>query len=188
MPIPFPLLDPLSETVFIQSGDVVIDHSAKIAPGVLLQADPGSRIEIGSGVCIGMGSIIHAHDGTLTFEPGATLGVGVLVVGQGTIGQLACVGSYSTVFDCSIDTGHIVPPGSLVGEAGRDLELDSEHSTSDPVTETDPLLQSANTAQVDDPTAISQNGQSHPKRLIPGRSHLNRILVKIYPHRQFSDT
>ncbi len=37
------------------SGEVIVHASAVIAPGVIMQAAPNSKIIIGSGVCIGMG-------------------------------------------------------------------------------------------------------------------------------------
>ncbi len=81
------------------SGEVTIDPSAAIAPGVLLQASPNSRIIIGAGACIGLGSILHAYEGTLEVEAGANLGAGVLVVGKGKIGANACIGSTTTILN-----------------------------------------------------------------------------------------
>ncbi len=105
------------------NGDVQIDPTAQIGPGVLLQADPGCQIRVGSGVCIGMGSVIHAHGGSLIIGQGVTLGVGVLVVGAGTIGANACVGSYSTVMDCYVEPQMIIPPGSLMGDESREVAM-----------------------------------------------------------------
>ncbi|MBE9186002.1 carbon dioxide concentrating mechanism protein, partial [Microcoleus sp. LEGE 07076] len=58
----------------LMSGDVVVNESAAIAPGVILQADPGSRISIAAGACIGMGAILHAREGDLDIGAGAILG------------------------------------------------------------------------------------------------------------------
>jgi len=117
------------------SGDVVIHHDAVIAPGVLMLADPGSRIIIGAGVCIGLGAILHAHGGDLTIEAGATLGAGVLIVGAGCIGANTCVGATTTVFNTSIDRGQLIPPASLLGDASRQINgaaerpiLEAEHT------------------------------------------------------------
>lgn len=103
------------------SGDVVIHRDAVIAPGVLMLADPGSRIIIGAGVCIGLGAILHAHGGDLTIEAGATLGAGVLIVGAGCIGANTCVGATTTVFNTSIDRGQLIPPASLLGDTSRQI-------------------------------------------------------------------
>ncbi|MBD2775530.1 transferase [Iningainema tapete] len=97
------------------SGEVIIHQSAVIAPGVILQAAPNSKIVIGAGVCIGMGSILHVHEGTLEVEAGANLGAGFLMVGVGKIGENACIGAATTVFNCSVDAGQVIPPGSILG-------------------------------------------------------------------------
>jgi carbon dioxide concentrating mechanism protein CcmN len=103
------------------SGDVTIDPSATIALGVLLHADPNSRIAIAAGVCIGMGTVLHAHKGIVEIETGAILGAGVLVVGGGKIGANACIGSATTIFNTSIEPGQIVAPGSLLGDTSRSI-------------------------------------------------------------------
>lgn len=100
-------------------GEVSIDPSAVVAPGVALIANPESRIAIAAGACIGMGVVLHADGGTLKVEEGAILGAGVLVVGSGTIGARACVGPVSTVFNCSVESEQVVAPGSLLGDQGR---------------------------------------------------------------------
>lgn len=117
------------------SGDVVIHRDAVIAPGVLMLADPGSRIIIGAGVCIGLGAILHAHGGDLTIEAGVTLGAGVLVVGAGCIGANTCVGAATTVFNTSIDRGQLIPPASVLGDTSRQVTgaaatpiLEAEHT------------------------------------------------------------
>lgn len=56
------------------SGEVTIHPSAVLAPGVILQAAVNSKIIIGPGVCIGMGSILQVSEGTLEVEAGANLG------------------------------------------------------------------------------------------------------------------
>lgn len=100
------------------SGDVVIHPSAAIAPGVLLQADPGCRLMLAAGVCVGQGAVLHACQGSLTIESGTTLGRGVLIVGQGQIGADVCIGAFTTVWNCSVAAGEILPPNSLIGETG----------------------------------------------------------------------
>src|SRR5512140_1553822 len=109
-----PPLEPISYTQSFVSGKVIIHEGAAIAVGVLLQADPDSQIEIAAGVCIGMGSILHAQRGTLTIGTGANLGSGVLVVGVGTIGAGACIGSMTTLYDPEIAPGEVVAPSSLI--------------------------------------------------------------------------
>lgn len=116
-----PTLPWSSNSSVYTEGDVSIDASAAIAPGVILRADPDCKIVIASGVCIGMGSVLHAHGGTLEVEAGANLGAGVLVVGQGTIGANACIGALTTIWDSSVEPWQVVPAASVVGDKGRKI-------------------------------------------------------------------
>ncbi len=102
-------------------GDVSIDPSAAIAPGVILRADPDSKIIIAAGVCIGMGALLHAYGGTLEVEAGANLGAGALIVGKGTIGANACIGAVTTVWNTSIEPWQVVSAASVVGDKGRQI-------------------------------------------------------------------
>lgn len=103
------------------SGEVTIHPSAVLALGVILQAAANSKIIIGPGVCIGMGSILQVQEGTLEVQAGASLGAGFLMVGKGTIGANACIGSATTVFNCSVAAGQVVAPGSVVGDTSRQI-------------------------------------------------------------------
>ncbi|MEC4813689.1 MAG: transferase, partial [Scytonema sp. PMC 1069.18] len=105
------------------SGEVIIHPSAVIAPGVILQAALNSKIIIGSGVCIGMGSILQVHEGTLEVEAGANLGAGFLMVGQGKIGANACIGAATTIFNCSVEPGQVIPSGSILGDESRQVSM-----------------------------------------------------------------
>lgn len=116
-------LQPTSTTDAYVRGDVVIHPSAAIAPGVLLQADAGSQIFVGPGVCIGMGSVLHAIAGKLEVGSGANLGAGVLLIGTCKIGENACIGAASTIMNAAIANGLVVPPGSLIGEFSQQAEL-----------------------------------------------------------------
>ncbi|TVP58376.1 MAG: transferase [Nodularia sp. (in: Bacteria)] len=113
------------------SGEVIIHPSAVLAPGVILQAAVNSKMIIGPGVCIGMGSILQVSEGTLEVEAGANLGAGFLMVGSGKIGANACIGSATTVFNCSIEPGKVVPPGSILGDTSRQIE-DTQQLESSP--------------------------------------------------------
>lgn len=117
--------EPINTTQYCVSGDVVIHEGAAIAPGVLLQADPGSRIIIRSGVCIGLGSVIHAYHGTITINEGANLGAGVLLIGDVSIGARACLGSAVTVLDESVGAGAMVASGTVLGDRSRQVDLDA---------------------------------------------------------------
>ncbi|MBD2139045.1 transferase [Anabaena sp. FACHB-1237] len=102
------------------NGEVIIHPTAVIAPGVILQAANNSKIVIGAGVCIGMGSIIQVNEGIIEIEAGANLGSGFLMVGAGKIGSNACIGAATTVFNCSIASGQVIAPGSIVGDKSRE--------------------------------------------------------------------
>lgn len=114
-----------SNSQILMSGDVVVNEGAAIAPGAILQAEPGSRISIAAGACIGMGVIIHAREGTLSIEAGVILGAGVLVVGAGTIGANACIGAGTTLIDPCIDQMQIMPAGSLIGDTSRQASTEA---------------------------------------------------------------
>jgi carbon dioxide concentrating mechanism protein CcmN len=111
--LPFQL-EPISTTQSCVAGDVVLGEGVAIAPGVLLQADPGSRIVIGAGACLGLGCVIHAQTGVIEIGPGANLGAGVLVVGAAAIGAGALIGAGTTVFNQSIAPEALIPPSSLL--------------------------------------------------------------------------
>jgi carbon dioxide concentrating mechanism protein CcmN len=89
-------------THYAVSGDVSIDPSAAIASGSLLLAEPGCTLTIGVGVCVGTGSVLHAFGGNLVVETGAILGSAVLLIGNGSIGEYACVGAMSTLINAII--------------------------------------------------------------------------------------
>lgn len=116
--------EPISTTQqYCVSGDVAICAGVAIAPGVLLQADAGSRIVIRSGVCIGLGCVIHAYQGTITINEGANLGAGVLLIGDVTIGARACLGAAVTVLNSAIEAGKIIESGQIVGDRSRQVDL-----------------------------------------------------------------
>jgi carbon dioxide concentrating mechanism protein CcmN len=100
-------------------GNVSIDPTAAIAPGVLLQAEADSRITIGAGVCIGAGTIVHASGGNIDIGTGVCVGRGVLIVGSGSIDRNACIGAGTTVFNPQITEGDVIPTHSILGDRSR---------------------------------------------------------------------
>jgi carbon dioxide concentrating mechanism protein CcmN len=111
----------LNPDVYV-SGDVTIDPDATLAPGVILQATTDSQLRIAAGVCIGRGVIIQVYQGILEIETGVVLGSGVLILGAGTIGENACIGSETTILESSIAPQQVVAAGSLIGDRSRRLE------------------------------------------------------------------
>jgi carbon dioxide concentrating mechanism protein CcmN len=100
-------------------GNVSIDPTAAIAPGVLLQAEADSRITIGAGVCIGAGTIVHASGGNIDIGAGVCVGRGVLIVGSGGIDRNACIGAGTTIFNPQIGEGDVIPTHSILGDRSR---------------------------------------------------------------------
>lgn len=107
----------VSHTHYYCGGDVVVDDSAAVAPGVVFRAAPTGSIRIGPGVCVGAGVVIQAKQGCVMIESGVSLGTGVLIVGHGHVGKDACVGPSSTLINPAIAANEIVPPCSLVETA-----------------------------------------------------------------------
>lgn len=162
-----PPLHLLRSDCFLIGGNVTVHPSATIAPGVLLQADPGSEITIAAGVCIGAGSILHAHQGMLEVEAHATLGAGVLVVGSGKIGQNACVGSKTLVCNSSIEPHQVIPAGSMIGDVGRQA-----------------VASAAPVEAIDPASPLVENPPRGATVPIYGKAALDRLLTAMLPHRQ----
>jgi carbon dioxide concentrating mechanism protein CcmN len=198
-----PPLQAMHDSPAHQIGDVTVHPSAAIAPGVLFQAEAGSRIVISASVCIGMGTVIHAYGGVLEIQEGVNLGAGVLIIGSGVIGAHACVGTSSTVIESSVSSQQILPPGSLVGDRSRSIQ-------SQPI----PPPVAAEASDTPDPWGAAPNGQSayqpvkqsaQPSALTPpipqsaesinggarttpihGKDYVNNLLSTLIPSRAHS--
>ena len=196
-----------SNSQILMSGDVVVNEGAAIAPGVILQADPGSRISIAAGACIGMGVIIHAREGNLDIGAGVILGAGVLVVGAGTIGTNACIGAGTTLIDPCIDPMQIMPAGSLLGDTSRQAEAsataaaptaaptspETPEATTPPVAppieppapaQTPPQTAPETAGSAPESTAAEPPQPGETPTILYGQAHINRLLGTLFPHRQ----
>jgi carbon dioxide concentrating mechanism protein CcmN len=122
-----PPLQAVNNADLCQIGDVTVDPSAVIGIGVILQASPNCRIIIGAGACLGMGTILNACEGTIEIEPGAVLGAGVLMVGEGKIGANASIGAVTTIFNASIEPMKVLAPGSVMGESQSQVFLPAKN-------------------------------------------------------------
>ena len=111
-----PVLQAISTSEIYISGDVKIDDSAVVAPGVILQAAPQSRIIIAAGACIGMGAILKAYQGTIEVRENAVLGAGVLIIGRSQIGAKVCIGTSTTIYNTSIEPMTVIPAGTVIGD------------------------------------------------------------------------
>jgi carbon dioxide concentrating mechanism protein CcmN len=127
-----PPVQPISRSEFYVNGDVTIHESAIVAPGVILRAAPNSQIIIGAGACLGMGTILTAYQGVIAIGAGAILGTGVLIVGRGEIGENACIGSTTTIFNASVAAMSLVPSGSLIGDTSRQITIEVSATPSEP--------------------------------------------------------
>lgn len=179
-PIRSPAPHLIHDSQFFVTGDVTIHPTAAIAPGVLLQAEPGCRLVVGAGVCVGIGAILHAYQGNLMIEAGVTLGSGVLIVGQVTVGANACIGSAVTLLNQSIAPQQVVASGSLVGDDSRQIDLTGQVGEF-----VEPPAAAQNDPAQTDP---AQNGSS-PKapQVIYGRTYLEKIMVTMFPYRQAAE-
>ena len=158
-----PPLQPTTNLEIRLCGDVEIDPTASIAPGVILQAAPNSRIIIGVDVCLGMGVIISACGGDVEISNGATLGSGVLVIGRSQIGNNACIGTSTTIINTDVESMKVITPGSIIGEDSLSTKKEIVQNDSEP--------------PVSSPTA-TQNGSFQPNAIAdtsakPSPQHLN---------------
>ncbi len=118
-----PILQPQSTTNPPQiRGDVTIDPNVMIASGVILNATLGYQIIIHAGVCLGMGTIITAHQGNVEIEANAILGPGTLILGNCTIGSQASLGTSVTVYNADVDALAVISAGSIIGDSSRRVE------------------------------------------------------------------
>ena len=201
-----------SNSQILMSGDVVVNEGAAIAPGVIMQAEPGSRISIAAGACIGMGVILHAREGTLEIEAGVILGAGVLVVGAGKIGENACIGAGTTLINPCIEKMQIMAAGSLMGDTSRQAAAEptaaaptaaaptaaptspeTPEATTPPVAppieppsppQTPPQTAPETATDAPESTAAEPPQPGEMPTILYGQAHINRLLGTLFPHRQ----
>ena len=200
MPLPFPR--PVNAAQMYVSGDVTIDPSAALAPGVILRAAANSQIRIGSGVCLGMGVVLNAYQGTIVIENGVSLGPGVLIVGASTIGHHACIGAVTTIFKTSVDPHQVIPSGSILGDPTRQADVSVIEETTDPTIsdqtrtvidlerngsaegQTDRESGSPESVEATPTEPESQNVRKPKDGPVFGQTYVNQLLVTIFPDRE----
>jgi carbon dioxide concentrating mechanism protein CcmN len=179
-------------------GDVTIDATAAIAPGVVLQAPTGSRIVVGKSVCLAAGVCIQSRQGVLTIAAGASLGANVLVVGSGTVGTNACISAGSTLIDPAIAAESIVPPDSLINEqistTPTNATATSTFVTPEPFNYGGSYGTPANGVQSNYQNGQNgQNGQANgssslsvqaPNSKVYGRDQVSQLISALFPSRQ----
>lgn len=195
-------------------GDVDLAPGVAIAPGVLLGADPGCRLVISAGVCLGADVVVQVSHGDLVIEPGVSLGSGVLVVGHGSIGQHTCIGANSTIINPKLGASQAIAPGSLLGDPTQPSPAQGPSSngatsstghyssgttTSNLGTTESVFNGSASTAigafqNGGSPNGVAQNGHTQNGAghnaagqngsSVYGKTQVNRLLATLFPQRQ----
>ena len=206
LPPPQPVLN----TDIRISGDVDIHPTASLAPGVILQAASNCRIVIGADVCIGMGVIINACQGSIEIDSGAILGAGVLIIGDSKIGSNACIGTSTTIFQTTIAAMAVIEPGSIIGDLSRQVNLDDNQQATQVNAQSPPKSKNANqdhrktspnyhstrqpnqaatsaSTQQQNSSSIPQVEKVEPmvqKEKVPvvGQVYINELLVTLFPH------
>lgn len=162
-------------------GDVSIHPHAKIAPGVILQAAPQSKIVIAAGACIGMGVVIQAFQGTIVVDSNANLGAGVLIVGKATIGANANIGKSTTIINTDIVAQQVIPEGSLMGDPGRS-SFEQPHNGSHPREESHPDHEStylgSSPPHMSSPSHLNSSPQ--PQSHVIGRAYVTQMLQVLF--------
>jgi carbon dioxide concentrating mechanism protein CcmN len=161
--MPLPLIQPPSRLEISIIGDVTIHEGAVVAPGTILQAAPNCRIVIREGACIGMGSLINAYQGDIEIGAGAMLGAGVLIVGQGKIGQNACLGACTTIINTSVAPGTTVEAGALMGDTSRHFSEETLPPKQEIKSETNGSLGHKNASIVDSNISSSKPQKTEEK-------------------------
>lgn len=180
-------------------GEVIVDPSAAIAPGTLLLAEPGCRITVGPGVCVGTGAIVHGFGGNLTIDAGAVIGSAVLLLGSGKIGAKACIGASATLVNPTIEAGQMILQDSYNGSLGLEglFEPPSPEMVAT-IPDAPPPLDGASDAQATnaspeaeprvDPFQSTPNG-SHSMPPIAsqvyGLKAFYRLMTMLFPSRDF---
>ena len=187
------------------SGDVEIHPTASLAPGVILQATPECRIVIGADACVGMGAIINACQGSIEIGNGAILGSGVLIIGASKIGNNACVGTSSTIFQEDVEAMKVIEPGSIIGDLSRKVNLSENQKKSNSqgnsknghrangYNPTQPKQAASQDFWQDNPAASSTQKVDRVetsvefavkpnKAPVVGQVYVNELLVTLFPH------
>ncbi len=161
------------------SGNVTVHPGAVVACGAILRTDAHSQLIVEAGVCIGMGSVIHARNGNLILEAGASLGAGSLIFGHGKIGSNACIGSLTTILNPEIAPEQMIPPGILIGDTSRRIDdMGNVHQRIQAPTVQPQLPESNGMPSLELPTP--QVEQERPA--IVGQAYVNRLRMSLFPH------
>lgn len=186
--------------------NVEVAPDVVIAAGVVLEAAPGARLVVASGVCVGVGVIVQAAGGKLVIGTGVSLGVGVLVLGQGRVNAHACIGAESTLLNPQVEAGAVIPAKSLLGvpdspQSDRPSATHNGQSASAAIPDASDITDAeTNGARLgDDPSqpGETENGHSEeaptadsamaaspaPAKIVYGRDQVTQLMKTLFPHR-----
>jgi len=179
--------------------NVEVAPDVVIAAGAVLEAAPGARLVVASGVCVGAGVIVQATGGKLVIGAGASLGVGVLIVGQGWVKAHVCVGAESTLLNPQIEAGAVISARSLLGVPGppqgdRPPADQNGHAPSPNIAAPDAVATEAAAEQSQnsqspnghEPTSDSEAAITEspaPAKVVYGRDQVTQLMKTLFPHR-----
>lgn len=202
----------LSDDCHPPYGAVKVAQGSTIASTAILGAEPDGSLTIAPEVCLGSEVVIQARWGSLTIETGAIVGRGVLIIGRGSIGAGACIGSNSTLINPQVSACRVVPPETLLGdpsisshETAAFIAKESTEASSKSVEITSVGITlevtSAQSGQLgsDDSNgnnglvsqaSLQNNGHSYGGKLrhIYGKAQVNQLLKALFPYRRPLET
>lgn len=192
------------------SGNVEVHPTASLAQGVILQAAPDSKIIVGADVCIGMGAIINASQGSIEIGSGAIIGSGVLIIGACDIGSNCCIGTSSTIFQLDVAAMAVIEPGSILGDRSRELDSSedinagvksSKKTESKAKKKQNKVKTEFNNGRASSPSAVNNFYSASPspppvshvetttelpikknKEPVVGQLYINELLVTLFPN------
>lgn len=163
-------------STFYIGGHVEMGPNVVVASGAVLEAAPGSRLVLESGVCVGSGVIIQAYGGDLVISADVNLGKEVLLVGTGKIGDRACIGAESTLINPQMDADQVVPARSLLG----DFAPVSQNGTIPSATSNGNAATNGGSA---DPSDYQESGSLASANVVYGRDQVMQLVKTLFPHR-----
>jgi carbon dioxide concentrating mechanism protein CcmN len=159
-----------------------------------------------------MGVILSVDRGVIEIERGAALGSGVLVIGASKIGNNACVGTATTIFQASVTAMTVISPGSLIGDTSRQpkpKESDREAKTEPSQNNVESNV-SANNGQKPkftnkarkpqneqngsqpsepDSDVVSSEGAVPSKTdTVVGKVYIDRLMMTLFPYKKSLDS
>jgi carbon dioxide concentrating mechanism protein CcmN len=141
-------------------------------------------------------------------ESEVTIGAGVLIAGQGTIGQRACIGAKATLWNCAVAPGEAIAPHSLMAEELPPAPLEAtqeipqatpQENPSAPSTDSErppsePSLGTSQNSSPSEPSGEETKGQLDTRpssgaiKQVYGQAYFERMMLSLFPHRRSNDS